>query len=307
MRKFMLLNPNSLDGLFALLNKVCYSPKETELIVAAGDHGIAREGISRYMFGQTLSVLKVSASNRSPVSLICKKLGVNTSFLNIGCVEKRSHMSINDTFYAGAGTHHIAESEAMDKGTMLSILEAADDYVKKNPANQFCLGEVGIGNTLPSTAIVAIVTSIEVRELTGTGSGIQNNVFEKKITLIEQAIKRHRDCIGSMEPLSLLHSLGGFEIAWNVGIILAANKYNKIVLLDGFITGVAALIAYLYNKHVTKNIVATHLSREPGHKYLLEIIGIKPFLDLNMALGQGFGAALGFSFILNAADLLKKP
>src|SRR3989344_3910880 len=113
MRRFMLLNPNSLDDLFSLLDKVCYSPRETELIVAAGDHGIAREGISRYMFGQTLSVLRVSASNRSPVSLICKRLEVKTSFLNVGCVEKRSHKSINDTFYFGEGTHHIAESEAM--------------------------------------------------------------------------------------------------------------------------------------------------------------------------------------------------
>lgn len=305
LKDFMLLNPHSLDSLLALIKKVYCSPAETELLVAGADHGISREGISRYAFGQTFSVLKLSASVHSPVSRICQKMGIKRSFFNVGCAEKRSHETINDSFYFGAGTKHIAEDCAMDKPTLFSLLEHAEKYVNKTAAKQFCLGEVGVGNTLASTAILALISNRGVRGITGNGSGIQSDVKEKKISLIERALERHMSQIKTLSPIDVLSSLGGFEIAWNVGVILAAHKHNKIVLIDGFITGVSALIAFHISKDVVKNLVATHLSREPGHQYLLDIIGLKPFLSLNMALGQGFGATLGFSFIVNTAALLK--
>ena len=302
----MLLNPHALECLFDLIYKIGDSSMKTELLVAGADHGAAIEGTSRYRFGQTLSILKISASRYSPVNKLCRKLGINAAFLNVGCAERRQHPQINDSYYFGKGTSHICETAAMERSMLIPIFEAADNYLKGVPARQLCLGEVGVGNTLASSAIVSLLCNKKVYEVTGTGSGISSEALGKKIALIECAITRHKNQFSEGDdPLNILSSLGGFEIAWNVGIILAAKKYGKLILLDGFITGSAALIAATYRNDAVHNLVATHVSREPGHRYLLEALCLQPFLNLNMALGQGFGAVLGYAFILHASKLLK--
>ncbi|PWU10285.1 MAG: hypothetical protein C5B47_02400 [Verrucomicrobia bacterium] len=306
MNIYTLLNPHALDRLFDLIHKIAHPSLKTELLVSGADHGAAVEKISRYRFGQTFTILKISASRYSPVSKLCQKLAMKGTFLNVGCAEKRPHPQINDAYYFGKGTDNICNAPAMERSTLSDIFKAADCYLAKASASQICLGEVGVGNTLASSAIVSLLCNKKASEITGAGSGISLDIQRKKIGLIERAIDRHRSQFSQTDdPLNILSSLGGFEIAWNVGIILAAHKYKKRILLDGFITGCAALIAATYQHGAVHSLVATHVSREPGHRDLLQTLHLQPFLTLDMALGQGFGAVLGYSFILNTASLLR--
>ncbi|WP_075883946.1 nicotinate-nucleotide--dimethylbenzimidazole phosphoribosyltransferase [Candidatus Protochlamydia sp. W-9] len=298
----MLFNPQSIDCFIDLI----YSPKTTKisneleacLIVSGADHGIAREKFSRYQYGETLSVLKFSASNHSPVSILSSSLGMKKYFFNIGCTRKDENPFISNQFYQGAGTNSIADEDAMAVGTIDKIFEEAKYFIPQIQAENICLGEVGIGNTISTTVLTSIITKQKAEAITGKGSGINDQQLNQKIKLIKKCIERHKTTHNNIhDPLILLQSLGGLEIVWNIALILQASKNNKMVFLDGYISTLSAAVAFMIDSQIKQHLIATHLSREPGHQFLLNFIGLRPFLNLDLALGQGFGAVLGFSFI----------
>jgi nicotinate-nucleotide--dimethylbenzimidazole phosphoribosyltransferase len=163
-------------------------------------------------------------------------------------------------------------------------------------------GEMGIGNTTSASAIAAIFTAVPVKDVTGRGTGIDDEALENKIRVIEQAIK-----INAPDPkdaIDVLSKVGGFEIGGLAGVILAAAAKRIPVVIDGFISGAAALIAFGLSSKTKDYMIASHCSQEKGHRYILDYLGLKPILDLNLRLGEGTGAALGINIVEAAVKIL---
>jgi nicotinate-nucleotide--dimethylbenzimidazole phosphoribosyltransferase len=164
------------------------------------------------------------------------------------------------------------------------------------------LGEMGIGNTTAASAIVAALTGEPVPRVTGTGTGIDDTRRTHKVAVIERALEVNQP--DATDPLGVLAAVGGFEIATLVGLILGAVAVRIPVILDGFITGAAALVTATLRPALAARLIASHRSTEPGHALVLERLGLRPYLELDMRLGEGSGAALLFG-LLDAACRLR--
>jgi nicotinate-nucleotide--dimethylbenzimidazole phosphoribosyltransferase len=165
-------------------------------------------------------------------------------------------------------------------------------------ADVLATGEMGIGNTTPSSAITATITSEAVSHITGRGTGIDEDRYRHKIDIIRQAIEVNKP--NSHDGLDILSKIGGFEIGGLAGVILAGAAASKPVMIDGFISGAAALIAATLKPEVKDYMIAAHVSVESGHQVVLDHLGLKPLINLELRLGEGTGAALGLT-ILDAA------
>ena len=163
-------------------------------------------------------------------------------------------------------------------------------------------GDMGIGNTTASSAICAVMTGKTVAEVTGRGTGIDDGQLARKVAVIEGALAVNRPDIE--QPLDVLAKVGGFEIGGLAGVMLAAAAHRVPVVMDGFISGAAALVAVGLAPGLREYLIAGHVSAEPGHRLLLDHLGLKPLLDLGMRLGEGTGAALGIFLCETAAMLL---
>jgi nicotinate-nucleotide--dimethylbenzimidazole phosphoribosyltransferase len=180
-------------------------------------------------------------------------------------------------------------------------IEIVNDEVKKG-LDIVATGEMGIGNTTASAAICSIFTGHTPAEVTGRGTGLDDKQLKHKINMIEKALTLHN--IAPEKTLDVLSRVGGFEIGGLAGVILGAASHRVAVVVDGYISGAAALIAAGLCPQVKDYLIAGHTSVEPGHKYLLQYLGLKPLLDLNLRLGEGTGAALGISLVETACRIL---
>jgi nicotinate-nucleotide--dimethylbenzimidazole phosphoribosyltransferase len=204
------------------------------------------------------------------------------------------------------GTKNIAQGPAMSRDeaerAIIAGIEVFEDELSRKGIDIVGLGEMGIANTTPSSAIVACLTKSKVEEVTGQGTGINEDQLKNKIRVIKQAIEiNHPD---PEDGLDVLSKIGGFEIGGLVGCILAAAAYRVPIVIDGFISCASALIAIKLAPLVKDYIFASHNSVEKGHKIALKYIGKVPMFDLSMRLGEGTGAALGISFIEAGVKIL---
>jgi nicotinate-nucleotide--dimethylbenzimidazole phosphoribosyltransferase len=161
---------------------------------------------------------------------------------------------------------------------------------------------MGIGNTTPSSAITALITGEVVRAVTGRGTGISDEMLDQKIQVVEEAIRVNQP--NRKDPIDMLAKVGGFEIGGMAGVLLAAAAHRIPIVIDGFISGAAALIAYELAPTINEYMIAAHQSVERGHAGILKYLGLKPLLDLNLRLGEGSGAALGISLVEAACKIL---
>jgi nicotinate-nucleotide--dimethylbenzimidazole phosphoribosyltransferase len=164
------------------------------------------------------------------------------------------------------------------------------------------VGDMGIGNTTPSSAVTAAITGESVEKVTGRGTGIDDKTFENKIKVIEEAIRLNKP--DPKEPIDVLTKVGGFEIGGMTGIYLAGAANRVPVVVDGFISGAAALLAYGLEPKVKEYLIASHCSVEAGHKVILDWIGIDPLLNLNLRLGEGTGATFGINLVEAGCKIL---
>ena len=164
------------------------------------------------------------------------------------------------------------------------------------------LGEMGIGNTTPSTALLAVFSGLPIKKITGRGTGASDELLKSKIRTIERALEINRPT--ASKPLSALAKVGGLEIAGLVGVILAGAANRVPVVLDGFISGAAALVASALHPNIKDYLLASHLSNEPGHEMMLKLIGVRPVLFMDMRLGEGTGAALSMHVIEASVKIL---
>jgi nicotinate-nucleotide--dimethylbenzimidazole phosphoribosyltransferase len=203
------------------------------------------------------------------------------------------------------GTKNFIHGPAMTKQEAIKSVEAGIEVFEEellNGVDIAGIGDMGIGNTTASSAITVCFTKKNAEDVTGRGTGIDDETLKNKIKIIKTALKINRP--DSADPIDVLAKVGGFEIGGLAGIILAAASKRVPILIDGFISGAAALIAYYIEPKVKDYMIAGHCSVERGHRIILEHIGLKPILDLDLRLGEGTGAALGMNIIEAAVKIL---
>jgi nicotinate-nucleotide--dimethylbenzimidazole phosphoribosyltransferase len=203
-----------------------------------------------------------------------------------------------------SGTRDLASGPAMTRDEALAAMAVGRDVLAgliDDGADLIAVGEMGIGNTTAASAIVAAMTGLAPAAVTGRGTGVDDPGLDRKIAVIEAALALHR--LDPADPLGVLAAVGGLEIAGLVGAILAAAAAHVPVVLDGFITGAAALVAAAIAPNVAGRLIAAHRSVEPGHAIVLERLGLAPILQLDLRLGEGSGAALSIPLIRAAARI----
>ncbi|MDP2790949.1 MAG: nicotinate-nucleotide--dimethylbenzimidazole phosphoribosyltransferase [Rectinemataceae bacterium] len=278
------------------------------IFVMAADHGVCREGISAYppavTAGMVLNFVKGGAAinvlgAHAGARVIVADMGVDADF------DRRLpiyHLKI------AKGTKNLATEMAMSREQALRCLEAGIEVfeaeLKAQPFRIAATGDMGIGNTTASTAMAAVFTGIEPRRLVGRGTGIDDETLERKIGVIERALALHRP--EAADPIGVLASVGGFEIGALAGVILAAAAHRTPVLIDGYISGAAALLAWALAPMSAKYMIGTHVSGDSGHERMLEHLGLKPLLRLGMRLGEGTGAALAMPICSAACKILNQ-
>lgn len=275
-------------------------------IIMVGDHGVVQEGVSAFPQSITKAMVKNFLNGGAAVNVLAKQHRVDISIVDIGmCDEIEDENLVQANIKRG--TDNIFKGPAMSKEEAVKSLEIGIKLTEKLIAKGTDIigtGEMGIGNTTPSSAIIAAATKMSVKEVVGYGTGIDEQGLKNKIEIIKRAIeinKPQRD-----DGIDILSKVGGLEIGGMAGIMIAGAAYRKPVMVDGLISAAAALIAYLIEPKVINYLIPSHKSKEPGQQKLYEILNLDPILDLDMRLGEGTGAVLGISILESANRIIKE-
>ena len=271
--------------------------KQKAVIVMAADHGVAARGTSAYPQEVTAQMVLNFLRGGAGINVISRQVGARVIIVDMGVAVKLEANPGLLSRRIAAGTHDMSRGPAMTVAQAQQALETGIEIVTaeiKKGLDIVATGDMGIGNTTASSAICAIMTGKTIAEVTGRGTGLDNKQLQQKIRIINESIAFNKP--ESAKPLEVLAKVGGFEIGGLAGVILGAAAHRVPVVIDGFISGAAALIAAGLCPQSKDYMIAGHCSVEPGHKIILQHLGLKPLLDLEMRLGEGTGAALAMSF-----------
>lgn len=275
------------------------------IITMAADHGIAVEGVSAYPQAVTAQMVDNFLRGGAAINVLARHVQARVVIVDMGVVGPVKPHADLVVKRIGPGTRNFAHEPAMTRSEALAAIQAgrevADVELAKG-AELIGTGDMGIGNTTASSAMVAAMTGQSVESVTGRGTGINETAHAHKVRVIERALAQHRP--NPADPVDVLAKVGGFEIGGLVGVILSTAHAKRPVVLDGFISGAAALIAAGLDPHVTDYLIASHRSQECGHRAMLTHLGLSPVLDLDMRLGEGTGAALAMPILEAAGKLL---
>lgn len=276
------------------------------VIVMCGDHGVTEEGVSAYPQAVTGLMMDNFARGGAAINVLTRQMGAEVHVVDIGSKLEQAPEGILQK-KVRLGTANMAQGPAMTKQEAIAALTVGIEVAHQladEGLQLIGLGEMGIGNTTPTTAITAVLTGIAVHELTGRGTGIQDQALKAKIEIIERAIRVNEP--NPLDPLDVLSKVGGLEIAGLAGVIFGAASRRIPVVVDGVISGAAALIACHIEPRCCDYLLASHVSVEPAHQRILQHLALKPILHLEMRLGEGTGAALAFPMIEAAARLARE-
>lgn len=261
--------------------------------VLAGDHGVARHRVSAFRPETTAAVFALVADERAPVNVLARQVPAPLHATDIGLAEPIG----DQTYKVGAGTADLCAGDAMPVEHAHRAVDTGIRWATDRLASAalVAVGELGVGNTTSAAALAARLLGVAPDGMVGAGSGVDATTAARKRELVVQALARTASLPD--DPVRLLAALGGYEIAGNVGVILSAASRRQVVVLDGFITGVAALVAVRLCPAVRGYLVAGHRSTEPGHAAVLAALGLRPLLALDMRLGMASGAVLALGLI----------
>ena len=273
--------------------------KNKQLLIFAGDHGIVKSGVSAFPQEVTSQMVFNFLAGGAAINVLARHnnidikiidAGVNYDFKNNpAIINKKISLGTKNFLFEPAMTKEEAEA-SIQNGIDVFI-----DINKKNNIDILLVGEMGIGNTTPSSAIISCITGVSPEKTTGKGTGLDKEKFKNKITIIKKALKFHKP--EKSNAIDILSKVGGFEIGGIAGAILAASYFKKPVIIDGVISTTGALLSYLLNPIVKDYLFASHRSVEIGQKAALDFLGLNPLLDLSMRLGEGTGSALAVNII----------
>ena len=291
--------------LAGIQGKLIPQTQDKAIIVMAGDHGVVAEKIGNWPQEVTAQMVSNFLCGGAGISVIARQVGARVIVVDMGVATDLQSDPRLTVKKVGYGTRNIADGPAMTLKQAETAIEAGIELVNTEAGKGLDLvgtGDMGIGNTTPSSAICTVITGRPVAEVTGRGTGLTDEQLAHKVDIINRVLTVNHPV--PTQPLDVLAKVGGFEIGGLVGVILGAAANHIPVLIDGFISGSAALIAASLSPQIKAYLIAAHISAEPGHRVMLEHLGLKPLLDLNMRLGEGTGAALGLFLSETATRIL---
>ena len=275
------------------------------VITMAADHGVAAEGVSLYPQEVTRQMVLNFLEGGAGINVLARHVGARVVVVDMGVIggfEPRPGLLCKMIDF---GTRNMARGAAMSRQQALDAIEAGIEVIQTEIAKGLDIvgtGDMGIGNTTASSAVCAVMTGKPVVEVTGRGTGLGDEQLAHKVAVVQKALQVNQP--NPDDPLDVLARVGGFEIGGLAGVILGAAANHIPVVIDGFISGAAALIAAGLSPTAREYLIAAHLSMEAGHRVALDHLGLTPLLNLNMRLGEGTGAALAISIAEAAAKIL---
>ncbi len=277
------------------------------VIVVAADHGVVAQGVTDYPQAVTAQMVLNFLAGRAAVSVMARLGGARQVVVDAGiAADLPDHPDLR-RLGIGRGTADISRGPAMSRRQALRcVVEGARlaTEVVGSGVDLIAAGDMGIGNTTSSSAIAAAITGESPRETTGAGTGRTSRQLDRKVAVVERALEVNLP--DPEDPIDVLHKVGGFEIGVLAGVMLGAAASRRPVVLDGFISGAAALIAHGLSPSAGDYMIASHLSAEKGHRVVLSHLGLDPLLDLGLRLGEGTGAVLSMPIIEAAAACLSE-
>jgi nicotinate-nucleotide--dimethylbenzimidazole phosphoribosyltransferase len=251
---------------------------QAAVVVAAADHGVAAEGVSAYPAEVTAQMLANFESGGAAVSVLARAAGARVYVVDVGVGRPSGNIAV------GPALTEAHAQRLVDEGVACARELAAEGI------GIVALGEMGIGNSTVAAALAAALLDVDAARVCGRGTGIDDDGLERKVAVVHRALAANP--VGRDEPLAVLAGLGGAELAFLCGVAVGAAAEQVVVLVDGFISSVAALVAARLAPGVADAMIAAHLSPEPGHRLVLDALGLDPVLHLGLRLGEGSGAAL---------------
>ena len=277
------------------------------IFTIAADHGVCAEGVSAYPSEVTAQMVLNFASGGAAINVLGKHVGAEIVAVDMGVASNLAWPSSIASMKVRKGTMNMAKGPAMTRLEAEEAIGNGIELVRKavaDGANLIGTGDMGIGNTTSATALTAVFTGRTVADVTGRGTGLDDEGLQKKIKVIEEVIRLHRP--DPAKPLDVLQRVGGLEIAGMAGVIIGAASQSVPVILDGFISSSSALIAAGLAPESKSYMIASHRSVECGHRAILEYLGLEPILDLRMRLGEGTGAALAMNLVEASCKILNE-
>ena len=275
-------------------------------LVASADNGVIEEGVSSCPLEYTRLVSEAMLSKVAAIGILCDTLDIDFKLVDIGINGniERNYPNLYRKKIRN-GTKNFVYEPAMTYEECIAAIEVGISIVEENlEYDIFSNGEMGIGNTTTSSAILYAFTNGDLDVIVGRGGGLDDRGLAKKKQVIADAVSKYN--LIDAAPTEILRCVGGLDIACMVGFYLGCAANRKPILIDGFISSVAALVAQKIDKNTSDYMIATHRSEEPGMKILTEILDKQPFLDMNMRLGEGTGAVLAHPIVLSALEVAKR-
>lgn len=281
--------------------------KDKVIITMAGDHGVTTAGVSAFPQAVTPQMVLNFLHEGAAINVLAGHVGARIIVVDMGVAfDFEPHPALVNKKIA-MGTQNMLEGPAMTREQAEAAVVAGIEIVTAEIEKGLDIvgtGDMGIGNTTPSAAIAAVLTGEPAAKIAGRGTGIDDEGFQRKIKAIETALSVNKP--DPKDGLDILAKVGGFEIGGLAGVILGAAAHNKAVMLDGFISTAAAMIAVSIAPEVKAYLISAHRSQEYGHQLMLEWLGLDPIIDLKFRLGEGTGAALGISIAEAACKVLSE-
>ena len=287
------------------------SPKleQPQMVVFAGDHGLAARGVSAFPSDVTWQMVENFLAGGAAVSVLARQHGLALTVVDCGVardIAPREAAPGQPSLLlrkVAPGTQDASQGPAMSAAQCAQALANGIELVRDLPGNALLLGEMGIANTSVASLLLARLCGLSLTECTGAGTGLDAAGIERKRAVLHQALDVNA---AATAPLDALAALGGYEVATMVGAVLQAAAERRVILVDGFITSAAVLVASRLQPHVLQRCVFAHRSGERGHQLMLAQMQAEPLLQLDLRLGEGSGAALAWPLLQSACLILRE-
>ena len=274
-----------------------------QMLVCAGDHGLAARGVSAYPSDVTWQMVENFLAGGACVSVLARQHGITLSVADCGVRHDFAPRPGLLQYKVAPGTADTSAGPAMTAAQCAQALTNGVQIVKDLPGNALLLGEMGIGNTSAASLLLARLAQLDIADCTGAGTGLDDAAVARKTTVLREVLLKHSNV---QTPLEVLAAFGGFEIATLVGAVLQAAAERRVIVVDGFIASSAVLVASRLAPAVLQRCVFAHRSGERGHALMLAQLQARPLLDLGLRLGEGSGAALAWPLLVSACTMLRE-
>ncbi len=287
----------------AILGSATPVLQQPQMLVCAGDHGLAARGTSAFPSDVTWQMVENFLSGGAAVSVLARQHGIGLTVVDCGMRRELPARPGLVVARVGPGTRDALDGPSMNRTECAQAIAQGRAVVRGLPGNALLLGEMGIGNTSAASLLLARLAGLDVADVTGAGTGLDADGVQRKIGILRAVLARHP---GAVEPLQALAAFGGFEIATLVGAVIEAALQRRVIVVDGFIASSAVMVAAALQPCVLQRCVFAHRSGERGHALMLSHLKAEPLLDLGLRLGEGSGAALAWPLLESACAILRE-